>query len=57
MLKFEEFFNLSRDNLENLTHEVINIDDVDFVNYNGPESVPFCIKFNGLALHNENENE
>ena len=57
MLKFEEFFNLSREILENSTHEVINIDDVDFVNEDGPDSVPFCINFNELALHNGNENE
>ena len=57
ILKFEEFFNLSRENSENSTDEVINIDDVDFVNKVGPDSVLFCIKFNGLAFHNGNENE
>ena len=30
MFKFEEFFNLSRENSDNSTHKVINIDDVDF---------------------------
>ena len=54
MLKFEEFFNLSRENSENSTYEVINIDDVHFVNKDGLDSVPFRIKFNGLALHNGN---
>ena len=54
MLKFEEFCNLSIENLENSTHEVINIDDFYFVNGDGPDSFPFCIKFNELALHNGN---
>ena len=27
---------------------MINIDDVDFINKDGPDSVPFRIKFNGL---------
>ena len=57
ILKFEEFFNLSRENLDNSTHEVIKIDDVDFVNKDGTDLVTFCIKFNGLALHNGNKNE
>ena len=54
MLKFKEFFNLSRENSENSTHEVINVDDVDFVNEDGQDSVPFRTKFNGLSLHNGN---
>ena len=53
----KECFNLSRENLDNSTHEVIKIDDVGFVNEDGPDSVPSCIKFNGLVLHNGNENE
>ena len=57
MLKFEEYFNLSRENSENSTHEVINIDDVDFVNKYDPDLVPFRINFNGLALHNGTENK
>ena len=57
MLKFGECFNLSRENLDNSTHEVIKIDDVGFVNEDGTDSVPSCNKFNGLVLHNGNENE
>ena len=57
MLKFEEISNFSRENSEKSTHEVINIDYVNFVNKDGPYLVMFRIKFNGLALYNGNENE
>jgi hypothetical protein len=55
MLSCEEFFNL---NLEESTssHEVIQIDDDD-KNEDGPNSVPFCIKFNKIALGGENRTE
>ena len=33
---------------------MIKIDDVEFVNEDGPDSVPFRIKFNGLSLQNGN---
>ena len=48
---------MSRENLENSTHEVINIDDVYFVNKGVPDSVMLSIKFNGLELHNGNGTE
>ena len=52
MLQFEEFFNLNLETPENSTHEVINIDEDNGQNEDGPDSVPFRVHFNSLVLNN-----
>jgi hypothetical protein len=52
MLKYEEFLNLQNPQ-EVSSHNIINVGDEDG-NENGPESIPFRINFNKLALeHSE----
>ena len=57
MLQFEEFFNLNLETPENSTHEVINIDEDNGQNEDGPDSVPFRVHFNSLVLNNGSEDE
>ena len=53
MLKYEEFLNLQNPK-EISSHEIINVDD-ETENENGPESIPFRINFNRLALEHGEE--
>ena len=54
MLKYEEFINLNTERTS--SHLVLEEDEMESENENGPESVPFRINFNSLSL-NSNGNE
>ena len=51
MIRYEEFFNLNANNTNESTHITLDIDqNDDSVNEDGPDSVPYSIQFNKLAL-------
>jgi hypothetical protein len=55
MLACEEFFNLNPEETTS-SHDVLSSEDTD-KNEDGPDSVPFCVKFNKIALRGENQTE
>ena len=53
MLKFEEYLNLNSENVREISSEIIDLESMEnTVNENGPDSVPFRVNFNSLALNN-----
>ena len=53
MIQYEQFFNLKDDGKRNSTHIPFEDTNSDSENKDGPDSVPFCVKFNDLALNGE----
>ena len=52
IIQYEHFFDLNAGNRDAATHQPLgNIADDDIEKEDGPDSVPFCIKFNDLTLH------
>ena len=53
MIQYEQFFNLKDDGKRNSTHIPFEDTNSDSENKDGPDLVPFCVKFNDLALNGE----
>ena len=53
MVEYEEFFNLDAENVSESTHvKLSNVETEDQIE-DGQDSVPFCVRFNELALNGE----
>ena len=53
MLKFEEYLNLNSKHVRETSSEITDLESMEnTVNENGPDSIPFRVNFNSLALNN-----